>query len=136
MEYRDLILKHIAEVFGDGEESVVAEKVIDFLAAYSTTKHINLQLVRQLTGEQKNAGFDVVIFRTLQCLSGDKIGLLQTHFELIDVNEEIHDISVNDLNSVKEGVNPITGHEETDIANRVFVYYSPDPAFPARLDRA
>jgi tRNA U34 5-carboxymethylaminomethyl modifying GTPase MnmE/TrmE len=72
----------------------------------------------------------------LQCLSGDKIGLLETHFELIDENEDIHDISANDLRAVSEGVNPITGQEEQDIANRIFVYYCPDPAFPARLDKA
>lgn len=135
MEHRGLILKHIAEIFGDGEENAVAEKVVDFLAAYSATKHINLQLIRQLTGDQGHGKFDVVIFRTLQCLSGDRIGLLETHFELIDENEEVHDISANDLKAVHEGVNPITGHEEKDIADRVFVYYSPDPAFPTRLEK-
>lgn len=135
MEHRGLILQHIAEIFGDGKENVVAEKVVDFLAAYSATKHINLQLVRQLISDQGHGEFDVVIFRTLQCLSGDKIGLLERHFELIDEYEEIHDISVNDLKAVNEGINPITGHEEEGIANRVFVYYSPDLTFPARLDK-
>lgn len=135
MQHRDLILQHITEVFGNSRERVIAGKIIDFITTYTQTRHINLQLVRQITNEE-DGQHDATIFRTLQCLAGDKIGLLETHFELVDENEVISDISTDDLKAVRHGIHPITGLEDDDIEKRVFVYYSPDPNFPQRLDVA
>lgn len=133
MTPRDFALELVANAFGNGEECIVATKLFDYLARYGqSTRHINLQLIRQLTNDLKFTDVlqrDVTIFRTLNYLSGDRISCLKAHFELIDGDADPLDMNIDDLNAIADGINPVSGQEDADIKNKVFVYYSPVPSF-------
>lgn len=131
------LLERLEGAFGRGNEWVVAECLIGFLTKHAETSHINLQLVRQLTPDAASGRLDQVILRTLQFLAGDGIALLDTRFEIIDVEDHPHGLDrqeVTEALSLK--VNPLTGESDPEVAAKIHMYFAPFPKAMSQLAEA
>jgi hypothetical protein len=134
MATTDELLERLERAFGRGNERLVAERLIEFLARHAETSHINLQLVRQLTPEAASGSLDQVILRTLQFLAGDGVALLDTRFEIVDAEDHPHGLDrqeVKDALSLK--VNPLTGENDPEVGAKITMFFAPLPEAMSRL---
>ncbi|WP_339091641.1 hypothetical protein [Variovorax paradoxus] len=137
MLLREYALEYVAQVLGGGAERGIAKEVIRFLEEKPNTKHITIQLVRQLTPGAERGELDRAIIKTLQVLAGEHLRLLDTRFELFDSENVPHDLTDDELSAAIElGINPLTGHEEVDIRSKILMYFAPEEGTNERLQGA
>ncbi|MDO9294250.1 MAG: hypothetical protein Q7U09_21920 [Hydrogenophaga sp.] len=122
------LLERLERTFGRGSERLVAESLFSFLTRYPETTHVSLQLMRQRIPGAGSGEKDVEILRALQFLAGDGIALLETKFEIFDL--ENHPCEL-DKQVVKEAlalkVNPLTGDDDPDVAAKIVMFFAPHP---------
>ncbi len=123
MKLLDNAVASVTETFGYGREREITSCLIDFVINHPSTKHINLQLVKQIANEPDID--DATIIHTLQYLSGERVRILELRFEFID-NDDPVDITKDEAkNALWGGVNPLTGETDLDSAKKVFLYFEP-----------
>lgn len=122
------LLERLERTFGRGSERLVAESLFSFLTRYPETTHVNLQLMRQRIPGAGSGEKDVAILRALQFLAGDGIALLETKFEILDLENHPFEL---DKQVVKEAlalkVNPLTGDDDPDVAAKIVMFFAPHP---------
>lgn len=135
MNSRELLIQRIAKIFGDGEELFASTVLIDYLILNPNTGHINLEFVRQLGSAAGAQLTDKGILRSLQYLSGDSVRLIDVCFELIEDEWRIFDLNQEQVQAARdEKINPITGFDDSEILNRIFMFYRPQHDALARLE--
>ena len=135
MSYLDIALDKVGAIFGeDALEPRIAASIFDYVKNYKNTRHINIAFVKNLCKLPHTDKSDIAILRTLQALSGDAIGYLCIGFEYVDENEEIHKITHEEFSdAINNSIDPISGENAENLAQRVLIFYYPDKSFPQRL---
>ena len=123
-----LLLENLVRVYGHGAEVEVAKRLMEFLSLHTTTTHITIHLVRQLTPGASSGKMDGSIVKALQFLAGDSVRLLDTKFEVIDSQDQPHDLTDEEAQAaISHQIDPVTGELDPGIGERLTVYFSPTP---------
>lgn len=117
-------LDSVAQVFGNGEERAAAEFLLRFLLSHPSTKHVNIGLVKELSGARRPS--DKAVLRTLHFLAGESVGILSMKFEYLNDDEEPEDIDDDEARSaVQAGINPFTGEYDPECGRKLLIYFEP-----------
>jgi len=134
MSTAPLLLESLVRVYGQGAEVEVAKRLMEFLSLHTTTTHINIHLIRQLTPGASSGTMDGSIVRALQFVAGDSVRLLDTKFEVVDSEDQPHDLTEEEVQAaISHQIDPFTGAPDPGIAERLIVYFSPTAEAPAVL---
>ncbi|MFO1245373.1 MAG: hypothetical protein U1E71_09375 [Ramlibacter sp.] len=123
---RSRLIELLRRAFGAGRETAIGEALLTYLDEHSSTNHINLQLVRQLTPGADTGDLDKEIVRTLNFLSGDA-HVLDLRFELFDdAHDHAHDLTLDEARgALADKVHPLTGQDDPAIAKKIGIYFTP-----------
>lgn len=120
---REQFEQMIREDLGDSPESSICLSVLEYLVDNS---HRNVDYIT-FAGIKKVAGksiFDDEILHAVQYLCGERLGLLETRYELSDGN----DLTKDQVKSAQQtGIltHPVSGYEIDNFMDKIFMYFVP-----------
>lgn len=108
----------------DSPEFEFGQLIIDFLAANTDSVHITFSQFFELA--KVNPIFDQdVVLNVVNYLSGNRLPLLKARFEYID-DETVELLDIDQVRAAKDGnINPITGVQDGDVGNKIFMFFCP-----------
>jgi hypothetical protein len=121
------IIKQIYEDWGDNPQSEICIAVLNYLlrVPVHTLRHITYGSLRKVVGSQYS---DQDMLKAIQYLCGDHIGLLEAKFELIENDNDIFELSNDEVSLAEktgELFHPETGELVSNFKEKVFMYFKP-----------
>lgn len=117
-------LSYFRTVWAMRPEADVGPAIIEFLASHIESKYLPItaffEIAKQFCGQEKNSVINVINY-----LSGSDLNLLKANFELIEEGE-ILSLDTEQVTAAKDhGVNPRTGEFDPELADKIFLCFSP-----------
>lgn len=135
MQSSNQILDKLEGIFGSGAECLTAKHLFEYLNEHPEASHITLQLTRRIAEAKLFKPSDTSIVRTLQFLSAEGIGLLDSCFELVLDEMTPYDLTVDEVKSViDDKINPVNGEVDPEIGSKVSIYFRPTTAMRLMLE--
>jgi hypothetical protein len=98
--------------------------VIDFLSAHGDSVHIPFAQFFEIA-RANQVGDNNVVLNVVNYLTGSHLKLLKTSFEYID-GETVTLLDSSQVRAAKQNkINPITGGEDKEVGEKIFVYFLP-----------
>lgn len=119
---RQLIQQDLLEV---PELDRACRLIVDFIADKSDDhlQHLNFGILIQISGASKDIGSQAIAY-----LAGDRAKILRTCFELIDDNDQIYQITADDIREARESgtfIHPDDGEPISDFEQYIYIYFTP-----------
>ena len=106
-------------------------KIVNYLQnqPFKEVRHLTQQSILTLL---QHRFADELLINTLRYLTGNRANILETHFELIDDDDEPYYLDPSSVSSLqKTGVlyHPYTGEPVEDPTQKVYLFFSPSESF-------
>jgi hypothetical protein len=121
------IIEQIYEDWGESPQSEICIAVLNYLLSVPvhTLQHITYGSLRIVVGSQYS---NQDMLKAIQYLCGDCINLLEAKFELIENDNDIFELSNDEVSLAKETgklFHPETGELVSNFKEKVFMYFKP-----------
>jgi hypothetical protein len=119
------IREQIYKDWGESPQSKICIAVLDYLLMVPTLQHITYGSLRIVVGSGYS---NQDMLKAIQYLCGDYVSLLEANFELIENNNDVFELSNNEV-SLAEATgklfHPETGELVSNFKEKVFIYFKP-----------
>ncbi|NEO83840.1 MAG: hypothetical protein F6J87_06195 [Spirulina sp. SIO3F2] len=125
METKLVLLQHIKKDWSESPQAKICEEILEYLISYKNPEklHLTYGIIKKILS---NGYSDIHILQALQYLSGDRVPLLKSKFEMIDDCGDEYLLDDEDVAvAQKTGVlfHPEKEEVVEDFENKVFIYF-------------